>query len=461
MLTELRIQNFKAWRDTGDIRMAPITVFFGTNSSGKTSLLQMLLMLKQTTESPDRQRVLHTGDRNTVVELGTFAQLLHVRGEERPLSFDFAWTLPEPLAFSDKKSDRSYNGASLRFEATVTGPGASDTRTEVAEMSYQLVGDDSSSVSSMRVGMRRTQEKGRRYKLFAEGYEPIRNQGRGWGLPAPERFYGFPDEAVAYYQNTGFLPDLTLELEKLFRHLYYLGPLRDYPARSYLWSGEVPEHVGARGERAVEALLAARDRSLSKGPRKRNYPFEAVIARWLKDLGLVRSVSVRPIASHRKDYEVLIKTPGRQAEVNLTDVGFGISQVLPVLVESFYAPAGSTLLLEQPEIHLHPRVQAGLADLFVEAVHVREDGEPRNLQLIIESHSEHFLRRLQRRIAEEKIAPEEVALYFCRSSPGGSVIEELDVDPYGNIRNWPEDFFGDEMDDLTAMAQAAMERQTA
>ena len=72
MLTKLRIKNFKAWKDSGELRMAPLTVLFGTNSAGKTSIPQLLLLLKQTAESPDRQRALHLGDGRTLVDVGTF-----------------------------------------------------------------------------------------------------------------------------------------------------------------------------------------------------------------------------------------------------------------------------------------------------------------------------------------------------------------------------------------------------
>ena len=94
MLTHLAIKNFKAWRDTGKIRLAPITVFFWSNSTGKTSILQFLLMLRQTAESPDRHRVLHPGDRNTPVELGTFRDLVFEHELANAIEFALVWKLP-------------------------------------------------------------------------------------------------------------------------------------------------------------------------------------------------------------------------------------------------------------------------------------------------------------------------------------------------------------------------------
>lgn len=85
MLTKLRIQNFKAWKDTGHLRMAPLTVLFGTNSGGKTSIPQRLLLLKQTEASPDRQRALHLGDSRTAVDVGTFDDVVHNHDMSRPV----------------------------------------------------------------------------------------------------------------------------------------------------------------------------------------------------------------------------------------------------------------------------------------------------------------------------------------------------------------------------------------
>jgi predicted ATPase len=297
------------------------------------------------------------------------------------------------------------------------------------------------------------------YKLEAYGYELKRIQGRAWPLPAPVRFYGFPDEVSAFYQNAGFTSDLALALERQLKRILYLGPLRDIPRRSYTWAGDVPEHVGRDGDGAVNALLAAADRRISGGFKQRALPFQHVIASWLEQLGLLDSFETRKITAGRKDYEVRVRTKGSTKDVDLTDVGFGISQVLPVVVESFYVPPNSTVIIEQPELHLHPRVQSELADLFIAAIQAREKGEDRKIQFIIESHSEHFLQRLQRRIAENALQPDDIALYFCEPNQKGSVLRELKVNSFGDIDDWPEDFFGDPMTDISARMKAAAERE--
>lgn len=115
--------------------------------------------------------------------------------------------------------------------------------------------------------------------------------------------------------------------------------------------------------------------------------------------------------------------------------------------------------MEQPEIHLHPQVQANLADVFIDAIHARENGENRQVQFIVESHSEHLLNRLQLRIAERRLKPDEVAIYFCSHGRKGAVMEQLRVDEDGEIENWPPDFFGDEMADIAGRTLAAMEHR--
>lgn len=461
MLKQLRIQNFKIWKDTGDIRMAPITLFFGANSSGKSSIGQFLMMLKQTIESPDRKAVFYPGGRTSAVQLGSYQEMVFHRNPDNKIIFEYQWNFKDVLKFKDPVSGHSFSGDTLSFEAEV-GLGVKDQHSLVVDhLRYQVIDKNEITTS---IGMERKSGTKAEYKIEAEKYSLKRQKGRVWYPGAPVRFYGFPDEVVAYHQNADFVQSLNFEQEKLFGMLSYLGPLRIKAERLYSWTGIEPESVGYSGENTVAAILAARNRKISlvKPGAKRASPanlFEEIIALKLTEMGLIKEFKVNPISEQRQEYEVKIRTKGSKDWVDLPDVGFGISQVLPVLVQCFYAPRGSIILMEQPEIHLHPSAQSALADVMIDVINSREDGADRNIQVIIETHSEHFLRRMQRRIAEEAVPQKKVAAYFANITKSPATLEPLQIDIFGNIQNWPDNFFGDEMGDITEQSKAAMKKR--
>lgn len=454
MITHMRAQNFKSWRDTGDVRMAPLTVLFGANSSGKTSLLQLLLMLKQTAESPDRSQVLNLGgDERSLVDLGTLPDLLFAGASELQWSLD--WDLGETLEVSDPKRPKaiSLQGDTLGITTHVAWQGNGDRSLGsplVTSLRYRFAGG--------AFGMDLSDPARREYQLVSEhpDYPFVRATGRKWPLPPPAKSYGFPDQVRAYFQNAGFLSDLELQFEQLCARIFYLGPLRDYPRRTYTAIGAQPGDMGRRGERVVDALLAARESGqlIKRGKGKKQQSLEARVAECLRTLGLISHFEVRAVTPGGKLYQVWVRQHAEAPEVLLTDVGFGVSQILPVIALCYYAPRGSTLILEQPEIHLHPKVQAGLADVLIDAI------QHQGIQIILESHSEHLLRRLQRRVAEETLAADQAALYFCRLERGESKLTPLELDMFGTIRNWPDGFFGDELGEIAATQLAALDRRT-
>ena len=184
-----------------------------------------------------------------------------------------------------------------------------------------------------------------------------------------------------------------------------------------------------------------------------------MIAHWLRKLGLIEVFALEEIAPDTNLYRATLRVSRSAAATALTDVGFGVSQVLPALVLLYYVPEGATVLMEQPEIHLHPAVQSGLADLMLNVAVVR------NVQIVVESHSEHLLRRLQRRVAEpgdepeQTVTAEDVKLYFVSSHRGEARATDLQLNEYGEIENWPDNFFGDEMGEMAAIVDASLQRR--
>ena len=445
--------------------MAPLTGFFGTNSSGKTAILQFLLMLKQTVESSDHNRILHLGgDQYSYVDLGTTYDISHRHRLPEKLKFSFAWIpkyinslslfMPRRRIISLGSSHffyDQYKTELLRFESEIT---IDEDQVSVDFFKYYFKAEDnklndfyvtSSILSSQEESIYKLYKNGSLFEKLEDVEDSVNQELEDFRLLKNYGSWYLPTSSFPQYNN--WLSTLAPAYEDLFQNTYYLAPLRDYPKRIYLWSGENPQDVGKQGASAFSAILAS---------NKKNPEVQTAVAKALKELGLIDSFRLNAIAENRGYYEVLVKRSPNSAEVLITDVGFGVSQVLPILVLCYYAPKGSTLIFEQPEIHLHPSVQAGLADIFIEVI------KTRNIQIIIESHSEHLLTRLQRRMAEEKdgFTNEDAALYFCKmNDQGDSELITLDIDDYGNICNYPDGFFGDSMGDAVAMTEAAIKRQ--
>ena len=460
-MTELSATNFKSWPTIGPMRLAPLTGLFGTNSSGKSSILQFLLMLKQTADSPDRAQVLYFGEEKSeksLAVLGTFDDVLYKAAKERRLSWSLAWKLQGALKVTDPQNARGtplMSGSEVKLSCDVEDVGLGRLAVQLMEYAF------ASQQFSMRPLNTSKKDAGKKdaptkYTLTAQGGAFDFERGRGRppeGLPPPIKCYGFPAQVRAAYQNAGFLSDLEYAFEQQMQRMYYLGPLREYPFRDYRWSGAEPIDMGRRGEKVVSALLAAKQRGAKIGKGKGRKLLEERVAEWLKKLGMIHDFRVEEIGKESNLYRVSVQRSTSSAHVLLPDVGFGVSQILPVIALCYYVPERSTILLEQPEIHLHPRVQEGLADVLIHAVKTRK------VQVLVESHSEHLLRRLQRRIAEGKFKLEDAALYFCDAKNGASELTELNINMWGEIANWPQDFFGDEFRELAAIISAKMKRK--
>ena len=423
-----------------------ITGIFGTNSSGKTSLLQFILLLKQTKDATDRAVSIDlNGD---FVKLGTIADAIHAHDETKIIDWRITFKLDQELILRDPSGKVISRGHRLTLRSGIdvhaTAPRTRKLSYTLGGLKFVLEGRNGSDRDFDLVAIPKSDSN------TGSGFHFIRTLGRKWQLPAPIKSYAFPDQARTYFQNASFLSDLEVSYEASLDKTFYLGPLREYPQRDYLWARSKPTDVGQRGEKVIDAILAATEAGEMRNLRHkaRRWSFQRMVAYWLREMGLIYDFNVVEIAPGSNRWQARVRTKPGGSEVLLTDVGFGVSQVLPVVTLLQYVPEGSTVILEQPEIHLHPLAQSALADVIIQAaVH-------RNVQVILESHSEHLLLRLQRRIAEGDLDYENVKMYFCDAPYGQSRLMKLDVDLYGNIRNWPDRFMGDQFSE-TAKAELA------
>ena len=179
----------------------------------------------------------------------------------------------------------------------------------------------------------------------------------------------------------------------------------------------------------------------------------SIIARWendgderrinalgddLKALGLTWRVRAVPVSDTQVEIQVgRLPTAGQGGAwdlVNIADVGFGVSQWLPVLVALHAARAGQTIYIEQPEIHLHPRAQFNMGAILARAVR-------RGVRLVIETHSDLLVLGIQTLVARDELEPDQVMLHwFARRADGVTEITTAEVDETGSFGEWPEDF---------------------
>lgn len=425
MFTRLKLANFKAWQRTGDIELKPVTMLLGTNSSGKSSLIQSLLLLKQTARSPDRTVHLNLGgdEANDLFNFGNFEDVFN-KSSESKRQFTIAFDFMRP------DSDRIKTGTyTCHFNQTSSG--------SVTTQELRLESDD-----RMFRAVRR--EKGA-FSIFVDEEQQPRVKGRNY---SPERSISFSADAIAELDKDGQLvEDISLSVRRELESIAYLGPLRRKPERDYPWNRGKPGDLGSDGKGAIDALLAS---SLLKGSEQ-NFVVNEV-SNWLSRMKIADKLEVRQQGRSNR-YELIVHRDG--VACNLRDVGIGISQVLPVLVVAFFAPSGSTIILEEPEIHLHPLAQATLAELFVET------SKTRNVQFIVETHSEHLFRRMQTLIAKNKSVLKETSMYFVERVGPDAKLRTLEVDEYGRVKNWPEGFFGDAMGETREQARLMFERQKA
>ncbi|SBV92866.1 putative AAA domain protein [uncultured Dysgonomonas sp.] len=210
----------------------------------------------------------------------------------------------------------------------------------------------------------------------------------------------------------------------------YISPLRAFPKRYYFLD-----------ESNVSSSLDSIDGDNLTEILKKEHRLTQKVNKWLNNFEL--SVSIEDV----KEVIHRLKVTQNGLSLDITDVGFGISQVLPIIVQGFLSKNESITIIEQPEIHLHPKMQAELADLFIDVITSDEN----NKALLIETHSESILKRLRRRIAEGKISNEDVAIYFIHSrqkKSSSAKVERLAISNTGAF-DWPKEFYSTDLEDTT------------
>ena len=473
VIKTLQLRNFKAFENTGNLAIKPITVLAGPNSGGKSSILQSLLLLKQTLEGPPEIELNLDG---RYAQFSSFNELTFGKPPLSRCDVSFVFELETPMPrevvpdyFSELKL-----------------PEDSETVTlcSTIELSFRYKRRDKESAVVLDHFKVLSEVQGREGPSLSG---TLRNRnyrivttGRGIELPETLRHRRIEALAGLHFMphrlvfekddKSTHIPHMTLDpiflspfnslQEELEDNLAYLGPLRERPRRAYLHSGNPMTEIGESGQYAAQILWLEKDRRVTYLPARTSEPREVTLMEAVNDafvnLGMLQPVDVKSEKSIM--YQILFRIEGSKAReaVTIADVGFGVSQLLPILVLGLRSDASSILLLEQPEIHLHPKLQANLADFLLTLAQQER-------RLIVETHSDHFINRLRRRIAEDPTDElrNKVNILFVHPPHDGegATIEPLRVDRFGVIENWPPGFLPEAADEAEAIFLAGLQKR--
>ncbi|NKX80117.1 DUF3696 domain-containing protein [Gordonia amicalis] len=472
LMSHLTLGGFKSFGPKVTVPLAPLTLVFGANSAGKSTIVQSLLLLRQSLQS--RGLVTQGPDAN----VGSIAGAAHKHAsDEVCLGFGFSapmWELPS-AGTPDPSLPREIE---FRFAA---GPGQRGElrlmRTKFGQHDVTLTPFSDREEFALRFAEVRDvfEELALGTLLYpfdtrqarsdnpgeeANRSRQRRNHGRsihrraavdelrlrGEGLLPTGRIVDDVNTSRTSERSSSVLKSYAdrmarlaagvgVEAQTILASLTHLGPLRSAPRRFYdRGGGAVP------GDGRDVALFLFDNSAITEH-----------VNQWLTTLEVpylldVLPVQVAGISDLVGDLVALTLTDSRsKVTVTPADVGFGISQVLPIVVE-LLAKTESLICVEQPETHLHPRLQARLADLFIESTSLAG----RRNQLIVETHSEHLMLRVQRRIREGVVSPEQVkVLYVDQDEDGVAYVKPLRLDERGDFMDeWPAGFFDERLDDL-------------
>ena len=412
-ISKIVVSGFKSISEECTFEIRPLTILAGANSSGKSSIMQPLLMLKQTLEAPyDPGPLLIDGPNAQFTSAAQF--LSKLIGEKGAEYFQLRIETDESI--------------SVR---TTFRKGASGI--ELSEMirDRRLETDQPLEVSFKSITLY-PEMSAEKIKKLAEEKSMPKDLREDLDVVGRSRCF-LHLESQDRHKVVDFTHDLALNIVNSI----HLPGLRGNPERLYKLTSTGSKYPGT-----FENYVASIIHSWQETTDERLN----TLADALHALGLTGHVGTKKIGDTRIELQVgRLPYPGTDETdmVSIADVGFGVSQILPVLVALIVAEPGRLVYLEQPELHLHPRAQVALAQVLAEAA-------KRGVRVVAETHSSLLLLAVQTLVAEGILSPELVKLHwFTRSENGATKINTADLDEAGAYGDWPEDF-----DDVDLKAQS-------
>ena len=445
-MNSISVRNFKSVIDSGTFELRPLTVLAGVNSSGKSSLLQAMLLLKQTLEAGSKDTLKTIGGPYVVAN----EPLDLAYGKKRSNVISITLTI-DAEEFEDQSDYTRYVDvmdarlSNIELQVDVVATGKSILNGLTCTINYN--GD----VAPATIQLRRLQKSGNFYAIkfsspLMVGYgdnERLKNIDSCTlsfhsFLPI---FAEWTRKGQADIRPIVVLKTLEADLTCYLKKYCYIGPQREKPDLARSYDSTTFKNVGVDGHNT--RFLYEANKNVKIDGYGDGETLQTLCNTWVCDkMGLARNMDVH--RDSNKLYRTII-TNNEGLSVDLCQMGFGLSQILPIVVQGLLLHKGETLIVEDPDVHMHPKVQALLVDFFIDLMkHGRK--------VVIETHSDHIVTRLRRRIADGTVLKEDVNLSFVENSENGSEYRFIDMESDGSFLNeLPKGFLDSQENDFMAI----------
>lgn len=393
-IKSLNVGNFKGVARQQEFDVRPITFFIGANSSGKSSCIHAISALAQTLKVGKVKSHIVLDDENAHVHLGRFIEVLHSKDYKDQLNLGISLGNVEIKGFA---LGDTADGNEVVFSG--------DARIEYAFKSTKRTQEISLARARLSLG-----ESVIDIDKFQGGYR-ARFNGKTYSLLHSKNFFfnldpkGFSGGGSDSFKAFFLLNGIQSRAEWVLNNTLYLGPFRQSPARRYPFRGACPNEVGYDGGATVSMLA-------NEALQSKKRPHSVKIGGWLEKMGLATALDVSRTGSSEL-FDVNVRLADNTT-LPLPDLGYGMSQVLPVLAQCTFATNGATLLFEQPELHLHSTAARKLAHVFAETVNEK------SVRIIAETHSRELFHESIDLVRKGILKPEDVVAYDVSREDGES-----------------------------------------
>lgn len=397
MINKISFKNYKGFKEKQTLELKPITVLFGKNNSGKSAILKLPTLIAGSLG-------------------GNFSLPFQQENEGVKIANEY----------KDIVYGRTFKEVEFEvFQKNNVSDVEDFLRTEI------FIDDNEPIIESWNCNNK---------------FDLLRNEGSNYFDSKTNKSYEVHFEGINL-KSIDSIGERDIQLPIFKINTDFIGAIRQEALQNYSYSSIIPEKSGTDGNNLYQFLI--------EDYQTTNKFFFTQISEWIKEKFEGWELKIE-VDGYKKEIPALIKLQKKKLDINISQTGMGISQVLPLIIRAYKPCKEETLIIvEEPESHLHPYAHAQVAQLFFESLEL-----DKNKKYLIETHSQNFILRMRRLIAEGKLDPKEFSLYYVEfdEDKNESILQPIEVDEFGRVDTWPDNIFGETLEESIGIRTAQLEK---